>query len=354
MSTHHEAFYRLWHLLRQIPRYPQKVTTSEIEHGLAALGVAVSGRTLQRDLQDLSRLFPIVADERSKPYGWSWAREAKCFDLPGLSLEEALAWVLVEQHLRPLLPASAMDHLQRYFQAARERLDAEPAPGRRRNWLHKIRSVQPTQTLIPPEIPATIQRTVSEALLQERQLEVHYRKKGQQQASLYRVHPLALVLRGSVLYLQARLFDYPDTRILALHRIEQARILEPSAIAPEGFDLDEQAKRGVWDFGSGAHLRLRLQFRAGKGEHLLETPLSPDQKVDPTPGGGPGCLAVTATVADTPQLRWWLLGFGAGVEVLEPASLRDELAQETRRMAEQYAASANLEPDVAAPSLHGA
>jgi predicted DNA-binding transcriptional regulator YafY len=31
-----------------------------------------------------------------------------------------------------------------------------------------------------------------------------------------------------------------------------------------------------------------------------------------------------ATVKDTQELRWWLLGFGEGVEIIEPASLRAE------------------------------
>jgi predicted DNA-binding transcriptional regulator YafY len=37
-----------------------------------------------------------------------------------------------------------------------------------------------------------------------------------------------------------------------------------------------------------------------------------------------GWVRVQATVPDTAQLRWWLMGFGEGVEVLEPVSLRDE------------------------------
>ena len=37
-----------------------------------------------------------------------------------------------------------------------------------------------------------------------------------------------------------------------------------------------------------------------------------------------GRILVEATVADTSQLRWWLLGFGSQVEVLEPISLREE------------------------------
>lgn len=33
-------------------------------------------RTIQRDLLELAEVFPIVADERAKPYGWRWSDDA--------------------------------------------------------------------------------------------------------------------------------------------------------------------------------------------------------------------------------------------------------------------------------------
>ncbi len=49
-----------------------------------------------------------------------------------------------------------------------------------------------------------------------------------------------------------------------------------------------------------------------------------------------GKFLVESTVLDTAQLRWWLLGFGGRVEVLEPEFLRDEFRKHAERMAEIY------------------
>jgi predicted DNA-binding transcriptional regulator YafY len=38
-------------------------------------------------------------------------------------------------------------------------------------------------------------------------------------------------------------------------------------------------------------------------------------------------VRLSATVADTAELRWWLLGFGEGVEVIGPKSLRNEFIE---------------------------
>ena len=331
-----DAVSRQWELLRHVPRYPQKITAQAIHSYLSEAGFAIDERTVQRDLLNLSKTFPIDADDREKPYGWSWLKDAKSFDLAALTVNEAMTWVLAEQHLSRMLPTSAVEHLSLYFKAARDRLDREPQPQRGRNWLSKVRTVPPTQPLIPPVIDADVQRAVSEALLHEHQVEIHYRRKGERQTKLYQVHPLALIQRGSVLYLYGRLFDHPNARILALHRIEQVRVLaDQPSVAPEGFDLDEQLAKGSLGFGQGKLIEIKLRFHDGKGEHLHETPVSHDQGIDEHPDQK-GVLTIHATVADTPQLRWWLLGFGDGVEVLAPESLRHDLSEIANRMVARY------------------
>ena len=45
-----------------------------------------------------------------------------------------------------------------------------------------------------------------------------------------------------------------------------------------------------------------------------------------------GWVRLQATVADTAQLRWWLMGFGGGVEVIKPVSLRQEFIDMTQSL----------------------
>lgn len=345
MGKTHDAVYRQWHVLRRVPRYPQKITAQAIHDYLAGENIVVDERTVQRDLINLSVVFHITADEREKPFGWNWSKDAKSFDLAGLTVNEAITWVLAEQHLAQMLPTSAVEHLSPYFNAARDRLDREPQPQRGRNWLNKVRTVPPTQPLISPKIDAEVQRAISEALLHEHQVKIQYRRKGERQTKLYQVHPLALIQRGSVLYLYGRLFDHPNARILALHRIESVEILDDQfAVAPEGFDLDEQLAKGSLGFGHGEKIEITLRFHEGKGEHLHETQLSPDQRIDEHPDQK-GVLTISAAVADTPQLRWWLLGFGDGVEVLAPPSLRHELSEVAAKMVTRYKQQVAKEQD---------
>lgn len=332
-QLHPDTLRRQWQMLRIIPRHPQKITAKALHEKLLAEQFDVTKRTVERDLLALSEMFALVSDERDKPYGWSWSKDAPVFNLPGLSHNEALTLAMVEQHLNSLLPASTLSQLQPYFKAARQHLSGIPQNERIRSWLSKVRTVPPSQPLLPPSIKPAVQHTVFEALLADRQLEIKYLKRGEDKALEYRIHPLAAVQRGSITYLYCRISDYEDLRTLALHRIQSASMLEEAVKAPAGFSIDEAINSGQFGFGEGKQIRLEAIFYNGAGDHLYETALGADQSLAEMDGGS---LKLTATVADTPQLAWWLLGLGDGVEVVKPAALRKSIAETIFRMQAKY------------------
>lgn len=309
-------------MLLAIPRYPRKTTTREIRERLAAQRFETTTRTIQRDLLELSGAFPITFDDRSKPYGWSWAKEAPALQLPSLSVAEAMTLQMVEEHLRGLLPDSTLKVLEPHFRAAADRIAA--VTGRRRHdWLDMVRVVPPAQQLLPPRIDPVVQATVYEALLEKRQLRVHYLHRGETRPVEFAISPLALVQRGPVSYIVATVFKYRDARLLALHRIKSAVPLDRGVSAPPGFNLDQFIRKGHLAFGGGKQAKVKLRFYDGAGDHLYETPLSEDQTIA---DHGGGVLDVEATVPITPQLQWWLLGFGRSVRVKAPKSLQRMLS----------------------------
>ncbi len=94
-KNNHETLHRQWQMLRLIPRHPYKITAKQLYEKLHTENYIVTKRTVERDLLALSDSFPIVSDEREKPYGWSWAKNGANFDLPGMSNTEALTFNLV-------------------------------------------------------------------------------------------------------------------------------------------------------------------------------------------------------------------------------------------------------------------
>jgi len=333
MPKHQDSLFRQWHMLRLIPRFPRKISAQTLHQTLFDSGFEVTQRTVQRDLIELSTVFPLTNDAREKPFGWSWQQNVHNFDLPGLTLQASLMLVLAEQHLPDLLPTSVLEQLKHYFGAAHNRINSEPLPHRSRSWLDKVRTVPPSQPLLAPEIDPLVQDIISDALLHEKQVKISYKKPGKSTTNDYQIHPLALVQRATVIYLHARIFDSTDTRIFALHRMKAATLLDEDVVYPEGYQVDETIKAGIWGFGNGEIDKVKLVFKPGCGAHLYETKLAKDQQVLALEDKR---LQVTATVAMTPQFYWWILGFGDGVEVVAPESLRNKVVATVQGMANIY------------------
>lgn len=321
-------------MLRLIPRAPSKIAVKDLQERLQEADFAVTTRTVQRDLVDLSTVFPLISDDREKPYGWSWQREASSFDLPGLSIPDALTLALVEQHLRNQLPPNALDALQPQFRSAARTLSAMAPSVMSKAWLNKVRTVAPAQPLLPPTVDEECQRTIYLALMKDLQLTLHYKKRDAAKATVYPVvHPLAIVQRGGLIYLVCTFADYADVRTLALHRVQEAHLIYEDARRRPGFDVDAFIASGEFGFRTGAPIVLRATFRRGAGEHLFETPLAADQVLEVRANG---TVHLTATVAATRTLVFWLTGFGAAVEVHGPAKLRAEMKEIALGMAANY------------------
>lgn len=328
-----DTLLRQWQMLRMIPRYPQKITARDLHEKLRAEQFDVTKRTVERDLLSLSAMFPLVLDDRDRPYGWSWSKDAPVFNLPGLSHTEALTLAMVEQHLNALLPPSTLQQLQPYFNAAKQHLSNIPQSERTRSWLNKVRTVPPSQPLLPPNVKPAVQQTVFTALLADCQLEIKYLKRGQEKPVEYRIHPIAAIQRGQITYLYCRVFDYEDLRTLVLHRIQAATMLDDKTNVPAGFSIDEVINSGKFGFRAGGLITLEAIFYHGVGDHLFETPIIRKQTLTELENG---VLKLVATVPDTLQLRWWILGLGDGVEVIQPEELRNQIAATIEKMHARY------------------
>lgn len=148
-------------------------------------------------------------------------------------------------------------------------------------------------------------------------------------------HPLGIVFRECVIYLVATVWEYKDPLHFALHRFKYCEPLPEDAVPPAEFDLDAYLASGTFQYAAaeGRKMKLVALFSGGAADHLAETPLSEDQVLISKKDGK---MEVAATVADSSQLRWWLLGFGDYVEVVRPKKLRMEFEKIATNLAGTY------------------
>jgi predicted DNA-binding transcriptional regulator YafY len=329
-----KKFYTLlrqWKMLQLLPtRHPKDAAALRDE--LEDQGFKVDLRTVQRDLKELNEVFPITS-VMGKPIAWRWDKHAKAFDVPGMDRIGAMTLKMVGEFMAKLLPQSCMESLAPNIRRAEAILEdlGEKSYG---GWPDKVRVVPRTQPLQPPDVDPDILDDVYEALFKDRRLKAAYRKKGAEETVEYVVNPLGVVAADPVIYLVATLWDYDDVKLLAMHRFQSVEVMVEPVTKPNGFTLDKYLESGALGFAvtAGKMLKLKALFDRGAAAHLYESPLSESQTISDQ---GEKVL-VEAEVLDTQQLRWWLQGFGAYVEVVSPKSLRKEFTEISRNMARCY------------------
>ena len=332
-----DTVFRYLAILQSIPAHPARKTTAQILAELSEKDpeFKVNARTMQRDLEYLSGRFPITCEAVGRTNHWYWIDRHAMTQLPAMTEHTAFALRLANVYLRPLMPPATLRLLDGYFQHA-NRLLKGSALGR---WANRARIVSRGPALTPPPVREDVQRAAYDALLSNRLLEVNYRSRSQGRSQKVTLNPLGLVFRDTVAYLVATAWNYPDVRHYALHRMSKAQLFNQPARTPPGFRLANHI-RDELRFSyplSSEKIPLRVAVSPEVADHLAERRLSVDQRITHQSGDR---FLVEASVADTQELRWWLLGFGGAVEVLSPVALREEFAAQAGAMQAMYEADA--------------
>jgi len=330
--------FRMLALLHALPRAPRKATSAELHQKLSNGGHQITKRSVERYLDELASSWEfgalVLCDDTSQPYGWSINSE-RSLSIPGMDAQMAATWDLVHRYLKPLMAKDALDKLAPVFREARGWFDKH-RPAGKRYWSDKVAYVPRGFALQPARVEPGVADVVYDALHRNRQMDIWYKDNQEPQ----RVHPYALVDRGAVRYLIVRFWHYDDYRHLALHRLRKARTLDQEVDNAEAFDLDRYLQSSKMSLPYGKRIRMVLRFKGRAGEHLHETPINGTQRLQELDAG----TRLEVEVEHTQELVWWVLGFGAQVEVIQPPQLRNEVRSEVRKAWETYQGSPDERP----------
>lgn len=331
-----DAVKRRIRILQLIPRRQDgSITTSRIIDLLSEDGIHTNTRTIQRDMEVLSLEFPNIRyTGTDKPYHWFWAKD-ETLPIPAMGPYTALTFHLAEQILKPLLPAASHQHLSSNYSAAKKVLD-ERDKRRTRRWLKKIRVVPLSLRQISAPIQDGVYDTVTQALYDDKQLEVTYMAASNKSGipKTYAIHPYGLLHRDSITALVGKIDNDNIIRYWPLHRMQTAKVLDIKSTIPRSFDLNKYIESELAKPLSGDVIEFKAWIKKDgyAFNHVLETSLSTDQTIEYVEDG----LIVTATVNETAELKWWILGLGERIKVLEPRRLRDNIKATVMKTAKLY------------------
>lgn len=175
--------------------------------------------------------------------------------------------------------------------------------------------------------------TLARAWAESRPVEIDYQRPGVAASTRvlepYFLEPSAA---GHSCYVIGQDRSVEDRRTFKVERILDARLLDEQFELPAGWDAQAHL-RGSWGIYDDPPVTIRLRFSPAAAPRVREAVWHPSQAVRDTEDDG---LEFTVTVNGETEIMPWILSWGAEVEVLEPASLREHCASTAGRLAAAY------------------
>jgi len=311
-------------------RTERRVTTGELAQRLA-----VSPRTIHRDMDALSGAGVPVVAERGTGGGWYLLAEYRT-NLTGLSATEMQTLFVgtparlfadlglsgAAEGARIKLRAALPQAQRSEAEEVRERIHIDVA-----GWRQSERAL--------PAMP-----TLQAALWGDRQVAIRYRRADDSEVERT-IDPLGLVAKGSLWYLSAAVAG--ELRTYRVSRIVAATLLETPCERPAGFDLAAHWAASSREFlGALPQYRATVRvapevvraIRSGGRFARIEDEAVPDAD---------GWITLRICFDGERTAREFALGFGTRLLVEEPSALREYVIQEAVGIVARYK-SAGIAP----------
>ena len=323
-SGKRDRLARMTRILSLLNAHPDGMKPAEI-----ARRVDSSVRTVYRDLRS-------IEGELGMPLwseGGSWGMEANAF-LPPLKLTRSEAMAVV---LSARLMVRYADKYDPDLAAAFEKL-AEilpPALGEHVARTLDVLSKRPTDDVFSQHVRLLTQAWAERRVVSLDYEPANYAPEAAPRTARVRPYLIEPSLQTHALYL----IGWDETRnAIRTFKIERIRdvSLTPDPFPPPEAGLIEGMFGRAWDIIADQEpVEVVLRFSPSVAARVREARWHPSEVVAEEADGS---LSWRAVVAGPIEIRLWILSWGDTVEVLAPASLRDDVAATHARAAAAYAA----------------
>jgi predicted DNA-binding transcriptional regulator YafY len=287
-------------------------------------------RTVYRDLEALMLAgFPLLREKRDGRAYYRFLDTFKLGDIP-FTPDEILALAFSEDLLRTLEGTVFHDSIGSALDKIRAGLGPELAAYLAR--LGESFRVLPGPHKNYARFRDTIQ-LLNDAVLKRHTLRMRYRTGRTGAVATRDLDPYRVWYRSGGLYVVGLDHRSKEIRTFAIDRI---RAIESTGqrfeIRPD-FDFDEYIGSSFGVIAEPA-VPVRIRFDGRWATYVEERTWHPSQTIEKGPGDA---ILLSMEVGGAAELRTWILSFGSGAEVLEPATLRDDVIAELTRSIERYA-----------------
>jgi predicted DNA-binding transcriptional regulator YafY len=320
---------RHFNLIRVLGARRLGVTVRELSRELG-----VVERTVRRDLGFLKRM-GVPVEARAGDHGRKTWKLGEAWSRPPLefNFEEAAALYLGRQLMESMAGTPFWAAASRAWRKIRSTL-GETATNYLDTLSRMLYCTEPGHGDYSSQ--AAILESLTIAIEEYKATHITYRSERATEPATRDVYPLRLVRLGNgALYLLAVDPQQDDVRTYKVDRIEAAEVSELIFERFRDFDVAAYLERSLGIYDGDDDVGVVIRFLPAAARHARETRWHKSESFSPQRDGS---LILRLHLSSTIEIRSRVLSYGATAVVLEPESLRAEIAAELERMLGAYAA----------------
>lgn len=303
-------------------------TFQEICSFLEKNEVAVSSKTVERDMDSITESFFVYEEDR-KGKTYYVANKYKIdqlqFDIP-----EMLSLYFTKEVLNSYHGIDVGKNALRIIDKIIHKM-----PSINKSFIDNLKKeylVITTDSVMEKSIRSEIMEGIREGIEKKKRIKILYHSFHENKKTEREIDPYLIEIQDGGYHIIGYCHLRKSLRVFRISRIESVEVKKESFERPG--DLEEKIKALRFDKLTGTDPEhILLWFDKEKSRYIKEYEVGKADRITELETGE---IHFERTVPITPDLIQWILGFGAGVRVLAPSHLADTISDQVQKMMALY------------------
>jgi len=301
------------HQALQSGKYPNASTLArEIE---------VATKTIHRDIEFMRDRLGLPVEYDSARIGYHYTEEVSAFPNIQITEGELFALIVAEKALQQYRGTS----FEKPILSAIRKME-QSLPDTISLNLADIEQTISFRTRAEPILNLEIFDTLARAAAHRQQIELAYRKPGQQQPEKRLVDPYHLANINGEWYLFAYDHARKDIRTFVPARVQSVKLTGQTFERPQKFSLEKRLRDSFGVHSGEGEYEVVIRFNARAADYVREKKWHESQQLRELKGGG---VELRMKLSSLMEIERWILSWGGDAKVLKPR----ELAEAVRKSA---------------------
>jgi len=280
-----------------------------------AAEIEVATKTIHRDIEFMRDRLNLPIEFNPAKNGYFYTGEVRAFPTMQITEGELFALVVAEKALQQYRGTS----FEKPILSAIRKME-QVLPDTISLNLADIEQTISFRTRAEPILDLKIFDALAKAVAQRQQLELHYRKPGQQKAEARLVDPYHLANINGEWFLFAHDNARNDIRTFVPARIQSVKPTGKSFERTQKFSLEKRLRDSFGVHSGEGEYEVVIRFNARAADYVREKKWHQSQQLRELKGGG---VELKLKLSSLAEIERWVLSWGGDARVLKPRELAE-------------------------------